>query len=279
MKPCVFCGNTNMFVPEDYYMPHEQVCRKDILLKNHVEVMSFVRGSHNYNLQVPSSDVDKLVFVLPTFDDLYNKQEFFHQMKTLDGKQDYQVYDLRKLPHLLWKANPTNVEILFSVSIQWESPRFQTLYDFLTRFKDALARMNLPYLFDSAMGTAMNNWRSVERDLVYVSPQDPMDKPYDGKTAMLALRVLNLLITYYESGFTDFRKALWYHENRISRSYLLAVRESIPPFADVKVTFTELYNKAEQLKAVFHQEKPDHALYEALTHEVKRVIRRELGVK
>ena len=48
----------------------------DNLINNRVPVLKALVGSHNYNLNTPESDKDYKLFVLPTFDDLYSREDY-----------------------------------------------------------------------------------------------------------------------------------------------------------------------------------------------------------
>ena len=48
----------------------------DNLTNNRVSVLKALVGSHNYNLNTPESDKDYKLFVLPTYDDLYERKDY-----------------------------------------------------------------------------------------------------------------------------------------------------------------------------------------------------------
>lgn len=119
-------------------------------------------GSHNYNLNVdeientktgerfPTSDRDYKVFVLPTFEDLYKGN----------------MYDIRKLPNILYKANINFIEVLFSneIIINDELGREQKLMlSKIFENKDEIARMNLPRLYNSCSGMFLNKMKLLKK--------------------------------------------------------------------------------------------------------------------
>ena len=73
------------------------------IIGNHVICLKALVGSHNYNLNTPSSDKDYKYFVYPTWDDLYDGKKYHKEVVT--ETEDYTVHDIRQLPMLIWKAN------------------------------------------------------------------------------------------------------------------------------------------------------------------------------
>lgn len=90
---------------------------KKILEQKGMDVVYLaIQGSTNYELDVYSdsykSDFDMKAFVMPTFEDLY-----YNRFTSKTYEQPYgqvTVHDIRMLPELMKKANPSYLEILFT---------------------------------------------------------------------------------------------------------------------------------------------------------------------
>ncbi len=59
-------------------------------------VLEALSGSHNYNLNTPTSDRDYKVFVAPTFSDLYRGSTIHREWIGIE--RDVLVHDVRKIP-------------------------------------------------------------------------------------------------------------------------------------------------------------------------------------
>ena len=88
----------------------------DNLTNNRVSVLKALVGSHNYSLNTPESDKDYKLFVLPTFDDLYSREDYTVNINSKE--EDIVVYDIRKLSSLFFKANVNYIEVLYSKELE-----------------------------------------------------------------------------------------------------------------------------------------------------------------
>lgn len=82
------------------------------LLKEYDIACAFLQGSQNYNLDTLNSDIDVKVFVLPKFSDIYNGTKISKTIETKYGLAE--IKDIRQLPMLIKKGNPSYIEIVFS---------------------------------------------------------------------------------------------------------------------------------------------------------------------
>jgi predicted nucleotidyltransferase len=166
-------------------------------------------GSHNYLLADETSDIDKKLFVLPEFDDLYN-MELFSVPDVITQTVDYAVHDIRKLPKLLWGANIAYIEVLFSNYIC--SPYYDVMPDEINQLygaKNRIARMNLFKMFESCMGGQYQRMCNLKKGTG--NTQHLIEKfGYCTKQACHAYRNIDVLIRYADTDFTDFGKAIRY---------------------------------------------------------------------
>lgn len=161
-------------------------------------------GSVNCNLNDELSDVDYKVYVLPSEEDLYTGNRFIAQET---GKVDYSVNDIRELEKHLVGSPVNHIEILYSVDTLSLSPEV----DKLLEMREELARMNLPALYDSAVGRYKNGLGGMKRGTGATA--ELVEKHgYCTKSFLLAYRSLDFLIGYHKNGFSSYEQAFRYSE-------------------------------------------------------------------
>lgn len=176
-------------------------------------------GSRNNGLSTEGSDSDLMVFVAPTFRDLFaSKRHTFH---TIEGDVDVAEYDIRRLPELVRKANPAFLEVMFSehrVADTAAAPYVRAMME----MRDRVAAMNLPVMWDSGMGVHHQKMAKAVRPTP--DSQHLFDSHgYNTKEAMRAMRVLRVLSRFAESGFSDYGGAM--RADPAEREYLLSIRD------------------------------------------------------
>lgn len=139
-------------------------------------------GSVNYNLETPDSDKDFQVFLLPTFDDLYERKLMASEYRS--PELDVKFNDVRHLEHQLHKSNPNFLDMLFSQNLVYVHPDLQFLVD----ERERLAASNLSRLFYSCKGL----FHDAEKR--FLSSKDPLDG--DFKQVSHALRMTYLMRTF-----------------------------------------------------------------------------------
>lgn len=174
-----------------------------------------VVGSQNYNLATPYSDVDKLHFVYPSWEDLY--QGKFVKDRSTSDSLDYAVYDVRKFAHYLCKGSPNFIEALFTV----RATISDSLFEELRGMRSSIARMNLPSLYNACKGMFRQQQSKAEMEVF----NNPSDTKTVGKHIASAIRIAQLLIRFQESGFTNYDNALWYKSNSPEQLELTRLKE------------------------------------------------------
>lgn len=210
-------------------------------LEGRKELFRTLVGSYNYNLNTLESDKDYKVFVAPTFDDLYFNKQFGKAYTK--ATTDFDVHDIRKVSHLWTKANVNFVEILFSDDIIINKEHIyletQRLLDEIFQMKNDIAKMNLPYLYDSSMGMYVSKRTSLKKGTS--GTQHLVEKyGYDTKQAMTTIRILDFVKRFADNNFTDFKQAIWYDNKEKNRQLLLDIRNG-------KFTEKEYYKKADNM--------------------------------
>lgn len=182
-------------------------------IENREVVLCALTGSHNYNLNTPTSDEDWKYFVAPTFDDLYNGK-FFSTGKTSETL-DYTVHDVRQLGNLIWKANINFIEVLFSRDSVWDAE-----LNFLFNGKEKWASMNIPAFRNATYGMHLQKMGNLHKGTATTAPL--VEKfGFDTKEACHALRCLYVLEKFANT--SNMAKALWFNEGE-KRDTLLAVK-------------------------------------------------------
>jgi len=180
---------------------------------NRLCVVKALTGSHNYNLNTPTSDKDFKFFVTPTFEDLYHGH-FFATGNHSDSV-DYTVYDVRKLGALVFKANISFIEVLFSVE-EAHDPDL----DFLFAERERWGAMNLPAFYKATIGMHFEKMKTLHKGTE--KSQVLVDKfGYDTKDACHALRCLYVVQRYWNT--ESMAKALWFPKGEM-RTTLLNVK-------------------------------------------------------
>lgn len=168
-------------------------------------VLKALVGSHNYNLATETSDVDYKVFVLPTFDDLYEGKQYSKQ--TVTPTEDNDVHDIRKLINLFFKANVNFLEVLASNQII--VPKGNEEIEEIISLKKEIFKMNLPSLFNACKGMYFNKMKLLDKGTE--GTQNLVDLyGYDTKQAQHAYRAMRVIVDFERTDFEDFDGAIRY---------------------------------------------------------------------
>lgn len=209
--------------------------REEIMLEDRDVAFKCLVGSHNYNLVTDKSDKDYKVFLYPSFDDMFENSEI-KDTHTSD-KLDLQWCDIRKLPLMLYKSNVSFLETLFSQ----EFTHNDSLYSVLRKHNEEIARMNLPYLYESCMGMFNKNVKLFEKEVKKGRPE----RAY--KHASSAMRIADFIFRYKESGYRKFGYSIWYFEGPL-RQIILDTKNQSYPKEDVYSLLNDFKVRAERCK-------------------------------
>ena len=172
-------------------------------------------GSHNYNLDGPESDEDYKVFVIPTFEDLYNNTMFSTQIQS--GKMDFACHDIRQLGRLIWKSNLNFLEVLMSVQFETDFTFIKTLRS----LADEFAKINLRVFGKATYGMHMQKMKTLHKGTE--KTQTLVDKfGYDTKDALHSLRCL-IVLDRVSRGIA-LSDAIWFENDSRARNLLLSVK-------------------------------------------------------
>ena len=154
----------------------------------------FLQGSQNYGLELPDSDVDTKLIVLPTFRDiaLASKPISTTHIRANDEHTDWK--DIRLYMETFRKQNLNFLEILFT-DYKIIHPDYEPYWDILVKNREGIARMNPYRAVKSMQGIAKEKYHAMEHR--YPSKADIIDKyGYDGKQVHHLLRVDDYLGRY-----------------------------------------------------------------------------------
>jgi len=226
-------------------------------------------GSHNYNLNTPESDKDYKYFVLPTFSDLYDGKQYSENHAGSDSTFDYSVHDIRKMPHLFWKANINFLEVMFSVDCEYYQCA-RSLGVFIHEEANNLATMNLPYLYQACRGMSLQKQKDMDRD----SPgrhANFVKFGYDTKSACHAVRVLDFLDRMKKNCF-NFKQSIWYEDDDPNRDLLLEIKSGHYSREEIGNIIKTFEAKSEKTREVFEKQRPNEDSLRAILEDLIKGI-------
>jgi predicted nucleotidyltransferase len=232
-------------------------------------IIQALTGSHNYNLNTPASDEDWKFFVAPTFEDLYKGRMFSN------GKQsdefDYTVHDIRQLSHLLWKANPNFVEVLFSTKFHGGIGGFPI---WLKENADRISKIHLRSFGFACLGMHREKMSTLYKGTAKTQPI--VDEfGYDTKDAHHALRVL-LLAERVASGM-PMNEAFWFESDSRFRRMLMKIKNNEVELAVFLSLIDDWHKrKFEQVEAFFKAQEPDRILQKELETRTMDFVKEQI---
>lgn len=236
------------------------------------EIFRALVGSHNYGLATPESDKDYKVFIMPTFDDLYNSK--MYSKSTIGKEEDLDVHDIRKLSNLFFKANVNFLEVLYST--RYSCPiEYRDFLDSLMAMREDIVTMNLPYLYNACEGMFHNKMKYLEKGTE--GTQHLVEKyGYDTKQALHAFRILNFIVRLYGYNY-DFKKAMVY-ETDWEKHYMLEIKDGVYNLSDFNV-FIQEYKERQfnPLRDVYKKLAVNYEIKEKLEKLIYDLIYKEIA--
>lgn len=220
-------------------------------------VLQAVTGSHNYNLNDETSDIDYKYFVMPTFEDVYYNKSYSVVKTSKD--EDFTVHDIRKLPMLLSKANLNFIEILYSVD-HVEEPELKQIFD----MRHEIATADLPRLYNACVGMHHEKMKALHKGTE--TTQILVEKfGYDTKGALHAYRCLDFLQRMVDNDF-DFGKAIRYDDEDLygHRMLLFAIKQGRITENTFDAIIKDKLKEIEKLKEVYYEKEQNKDMYNKL---------------
>lgn len=222
-------------------------------------------GSHNYNLNNELSDKDYKVFFYPNFDDLYLGGQYSKAF--VSDNEDVEHHDIRKLPNLLYKSNVNFMEVLFSEEYEIHD---KELFNEIIVFREDLAKMNIPYLYDACFGMYMQKMKEFNRD----REKDLVSKTC--KHAMSSYRILDFLDRYQISSFSSFKQAIQYDSKDPMRALLLDIRHGQYKYDLIEEMIREKEKVIREIEDVYKSVEVNQHLKEKFEQLIKERVKAAL---
>ena len=173
---------------QDHYEEAKQYFPEDRI------VLVALQGSQNYGLDLPNSDVDTKLIVVPTFKDiaLNRKPVSTTHIRANDEHIDFK--DIRLYIETFKKQNLNFLEILFT-DYFIINPLYAEQWNRLVEAREAIAHMNPYRAVKSMKGIALEKFHAMEHP--YPTKLDLIEKyGFDGKQVHHLIRVDDYLTRY-----------------------------------------------------------------------------------
>lgn len=154
----------------------------------------FLQGSQNYELDLPGSDIDTKLIVVPSFKDIALARKPVSTTHLRANEEHIDFKDIRLYMETFRKQNLNFLEILFTPFTMINSMYFDQ-WDRLIEERESIARMNPWRAVKSMKGIALEKYHAMEH--AYPSKVDVLAKHgYDPKQLHHLVRVDNYLTRY-----------------------------------------------------------------------------------
>ena len=154
----------------------------------------FLQGSQNYELDLPGSDIDTKLIVVPNFKDIALARKPVSTTHIRANEEHIDFKDIRLYMETFRKQNLNFLEILFTPFSFINSDYFDQ-WDRLQEARESIARMNPWRAVKSMKGIALEKYHALEH--AYPSKVDVLAKHgYDPKQLHHLVRVDNYLTRY-----------------------------------------------------------------------------------
>ena len=164
----------------------------------------FLQGSQNYNLDLPTSDVDTKLIVVPSFKDIALNRKPVSTTHIRENEEHIDFKDIRLYIETFRKQNVNFIEILFT-PYSCVNDIYSEEWRRLVEARERIARMN-PWRAVKAMkGVALDKYHAMEHE--YPSKMEILTKyGYDAKQLHHLVRV-DYFLTQYIAG-ADYDTAM-----------------------------------------------------------------------
>jgi hypothetical protein len=154
----------------------------------------FLQGSQNYGLQVPNSDVDTKLIVVPTFEDIAMNRKAVSTTHLRANEEHIDFKDIRLMFQTFRKQNLNFLEILFT-DYKIINPLYADLWYEVEKYREEIAHYNLYSAVKAMKGIALEKYHAMEHE--YPSKLEVLAKyGYDPKQLHHLVRVEDYLERY-----------------------------------------------------------------------------------
>ena len=154
----------------------------------------FLQGSQNYGMEVPNSDVDTKLIVIPSFEDIcFNRKPKSHT-HIRENEEHIDFKDIRLMFQTFRKQNLNFIEILFT-EYKIINPMYAEEWNKLVAQAEQVAHYNRFYAIKAMKGIALEKYHALKHP--YPSKLAVLEKyGYDPKQLHHLLRVEEFLVRY-----------------------------------------------------------------------------------
>ena len=154
----------------------------------------FLQGSQNYSLDLPTSDVDTKLIVVPTFQDIALNRKPVSTTHVRANDEHIDLKDVRLYMQTFQKQNLNFLEILFTEYFV-SNHLYVKQWNRLVEAREAIAHMNPYRAVKSMKGIALEKFHAMEHP--YPTKLDLIEKyGFDGKQVHHLIRVDDYLTRY-----------------------------------------------------------------------------------
>lgn len=165
----------------------------------------FLQGSQNYGLEIPSSDVDTKLIVVPTFEEIAFNHKAHSTTHVRENDEHIDFKDIRLMLGTFRKQNLNFLEILFT-QYKILNPKYAEEWMRLEAKREKIAHYNKFAAVKAMKGVALEKYHAMEHR--YPAKIEIIDKMgYDPKQLHHLLRVEDYLRRYIAG--ESYEKCLW----------------------------------------------------------------------
>ena len=179
----------------------------------------FLQGSQNYDLDLPSSDVDTKLIVVPSFKDIALNRQPVRTTHIRANNEHIDFKDIRLYMETFRKQNLNFLEILFT-DYKHITGQYYLEWERLIKAREEIAHMNPFRAVKSMKGIAMEKYHAMEHR--YPSKVAVLDEyGYDPKQLHHLVRISDFL----EKFIGDYPYFYCLKPNGVFKDYLLDIKK------------------------------------------------------
>lgn len=235
----------------------------------------FLQGSQNYNLDLPGSDVDTKLIIVPKFKEIVLNKKPVSITHIRANEEHTDAKDVRLYMETFLKQNLNFLEILFT-EFYWINPLYQEQWMRLMRNRERIAHMNECRAVKSMKGIALEKYHAMEHP--YPSKVDILAKyGYDPKQLHHLVRVRDYLERYING--ESYYSCL--HPEDEMRDYLLSIKRGDYELAAARDIADREIERVGEIADVFcsnHLDEEDEwsrQLLEDVSYEIMKIAVQE----
>lgn len=211
----------------------------------------FLQGSQNYGLDIPGSDVDTKLIVVPTFKDIAMNRRPVSATHIRENEEHIDWKDIRLYMQTFRKQNLNFLEILFT-DFAIVNPIYEKQWNRLVEAREAITHFNPYRSVQSMKGIALEKFHAMEHP--YPSKLDILAKyGYDPKQLHHLRRVEDYLGRYITG--ESYESCL---DPKEMRQELIEIKLGKYSLEDAREIAEKAKSHVESMAAAFYEVTPNH---------------------